>query len=337
MRHLVIGIPARNEASTIVALCDALESGAALLGEVATVELVLAYQDSEDDTLARFVERPGRLPWRVLRCPSGTEGKGRNVKLLIEAAVHSRADLLLVDGDMRDYRPGDVARFVARGYDRGWDSALPLWCRPWGHANVTNYLAAPLLVALYATQIRQPLAGQRFLANAWLQQAPRDLPDDYGIDLALTMAVLDSGGQIGQVLMPWIDHDARQLNSQRILQEVASTALRRVQGEPFGGRSDLRPPDGYEQHLSWPPQEPDTTRPGRALATPATTQAAWLDALSAAVTRAREGADAEILAAGLVEPFFAHVEARRSNPRPDVPVAESYVWALGEMLRMHLG
>ena len=185
MRHLVIGIPARNEATTIVALAGAIEDGAALLGEVATVELVLAYQDSDDDTLGRFVARRSRIPQRVLRSPAGISGKGRNVKLLIEHAVASDADLLLVDGDMRDYAPSDVARFVAAGYDNRWDMVLPLWCRPWGHANVTNYLAVPLLHALFGARVRQPLAGQRLLARHWLRRlAPTLLPDDYGVDIA---------------------------------------------------------------------------------------------------------------------------------------------------------
>lgn len=129
MRHLVIGVPARNEASTIVALAAALEEGAALLGEATTVELVLAYQDSTDDTLDRFLSRPATIPQRVLRCPPGTTGKGRNVKLLLDHAVVSEADLLLVDGDMRDYAPAALASFVAAGIDRRWEMALPLWCR----------------------------------------------------------------------------------------------------------------------------------------------------------------------------------------------------------------
>jgi hypothetical protein len=335
MRHLVIGIPARNEASTIVALSEAIESGAALLGEVATVELVLAYQDSDDDTLGRFIARRSRIPQRVLRSPASTSGKGRNVKLLVERALAMDADLLLVDGDMRDYAPSDVARFVAAGYDNGWDLVLPLWCRPWGHANVTNYLAVPLIQAFFGARIRQPLAGQRLLPYRSLRRlAPTLLPDDYGIDMALTTAVLDGGGRVGQVVMPWVDHDDRQLNSRTIMVEVARTALERVAARPALDRSELTVPDGYVDQLRWPEKESVTPSAGSTGASDA--RRAWLDSLATAVQEATGGADPGRLARALVDPFFDHAERRRRQPRPDLTEAEAYVWSLGDQLAARL-
>jgi hypothetical protein len=334
MRHLVIGIPARNEAATIVALAEAFEDGAALLGEIATVELVLAYQDSDDDTLDRFLSRHSRIPQRVLRSPAGASGKGRNVKLLVEHAVAWDADLLLVDGDMRDYAPVDVARFVAAGYDNRWDLVLPLWCRPWGHANVTNYLAVPLLYALFGARVRQPLAGQRLLAHRWLRQlATTLLPDDYGVDIALTMAVLDSGGRVGQVVMPRVDHDNRQLNSRTIMVEVARTALERVAGGPARDRSDLTVPGDYARHLTWPEEE---EREGAATSAESAgssdARRAWLDALAAAVREAAAGANPRALATVLTDRFFDHADRRRREPRPELAEAEAYVWDLGDQL-----
>ena len=336
MRHLVIGIPARNEAATIVALADVLENGAALLGEVATVELVLAYQDSDDDTLGRFLSRQSRIPQRVLRSPAGASGKGRNVKLLVEHAVAWDADLLLVDGDMRGYAPVDVARFVAAGYDNRWDLVLPLWCRPWGHANVTNYLAVPILYALYGARVREPLAGQRLLARHWLRRlAPAVLPDDYGVDIALTTAVLDSGGRVGQVVMPRVDHDGRQLNSRTIMVEVTRTALERVAAGPARDRSDLAAPGGYARQLTWPEVE-DGNGQGAALpegsAGSTDARRAWLDALAAAVREAAAGANPRALATALTDRFFDHADRRRREARPQLAEAEAYVWDLGDQL-----
>jgi len=334
MRHLVIGIPARNEAATIVALAEAIEDGAALLGEVATVELVLAYQDSDDDTLGRFLARQSRIPQRVLRSPAGASGKGRNVKLLVEHAVARDADLLLVDGDMRDFAPVDVARFVATGYDNRWDLVLPLWCRPWGHANVTNYLAVPLLSALFGARVRQPLAGQRLLAHHWLRRlAPTLLPDDYGVDIALTMAVLDSGGRVGQVVMPRVDHDDRQLNSRTIMVEVARAALERVAAGPAHDRSDLTVPGDYARHLTWPEEE-EWGGGARSAGSRESSDArrAWLDVLAAAVREAAAGANPRVLAAALTDRFFDHADRRRREPRPELAEAEAYVWDLGDQL-----
>jgi hypothetical protein len=334
MRHVVLGVPARNEGETIAALCDALDDGASLLGEVATAEIVLAYQESDDDTLRQFDEQQTATPRRVLRCPPGAAGKGRNLKLLIEHAVSMSADLLLIDGDMRDYSPYTLARFVAAGYDGRCEQVLPLWCRPWGHANVTNHLAAPALAALYGCQVRQPLAGHRFISRALLQRVePADLPDDYGIDVALTMAVLDSGGRTGQVVMEHIEHDDRQLNSEAIMVEVAATLLARFGSGPTTDRRDVVAPFDYSRHLRWPDENtPSTANPAVEL----DARGAWLDALAESISGARLGADVQVLAVSLVEPFVALAEARRRGTRSDVATAEAYVWRLGNDLAARL-
>ena len=132
MQRLVIGIPARNEASTIADLVGALEQGAVMLGEGVRCELVLAYQPGDDDTLARWEGHRFRLSNRVLHGPDGDVGKGRNVKRLISQAREQGAHLLLVDGDLGSYQPAAVSAFgnyrrLARG-----GLVLPLWCRPHG-------------------------------------------------------------------------------------------------------------------------------------------------------------------------------------------------------------
>ncbi len=328
MRHLVIGIPARNEAATIGPLSIALDVAASLLGEIATVEQVLAYQDSTDDTLGSFVAASGRGPRRVLRSPVGTLGKGRNVALLVEHAIAVGADLLLVDGDLRDPVAGNFARFVAAGYDNGWDMVLPLWCRPWGHANTTNYLTVPAVRALFGAEVRQPLAGQRLLAHGCLARLDtRHLPNDYGIDIALTMAVLEAGGHLGQVIVPRIEHDDRQLNSDTIMVEVARALLERVSGGPTKDRSDVTVPVGYARRLGWPDGPVQPARPGRATAA-RNPRRAWLEALASAVRGAADGLDPHELAKGLIHPFFDHADWRRRAPRPEVDEAEGYVWEL---------
>jgi CTP:molybdopterin cytidylyltransferase MocA len=333
LRHVVIGVPVRDEGSTIVALADALERGTALLGEVATAEIVLAYQDSEDDTLERFVGRRSRVPQQVLRCPPNTTGKGRNVKLLIEHARAEKADLLLVDGDMREYAPTDLARFVAAAYDNDSDQVLPIWCRQWGHGNATNFLAVPALRALFGAQVRQPLAGQRFVSRGAVSELDVDaLPDDYGIDVSLTMAALDGGGRIDQVHMPHVDHDVRQVNSEVIMCEVAAALLARVGRGPAEDRSDVVVPDRYASRLVWPHRVEAELDPPRQHEV---ARDAWLDALAAALRAASVGAERE-QASALVAPFFEHADARRADARPPVTVAEDYVWALGDDLARRL-
>ena len=199
MTRLLIGVPARNEAERIVELADRIERGASLLHSDDECHLALAYQQSDDDTLERFTSRKATLPPVVLHSPGLIVGKGANVKLLLQRALDDGVDfLLLVDADLGDYDPRNLVRVVdaARGED--FDLVLPLWCRPDGQGNTTNYLASPLLFASHRARIRQPLAGHMLLRRRLIEQLDVDaLPDDYGIDITLTLSALACDARIG--------------------------------------------------------------------------------------------------------------------------------------------
>jgi hypothetical protein len=331
-------------------MSDCLERGAALVGETAVTELVLAYQNSEDDTLARWRDRTHRIRQRVLECEPGATGKGRNVKLIAHHCVEQEADLLLIDADLRHYEPSNVARFVSVAYRDNLDFVLPLWCRQWGHANSTNYLASPLLRALYGARVRQPLAGHMFIGRSVLQTLDIDaLPDDYGVDIALTMSALDTGGRVGQVPLPGVSHEERPINSEAIMRDVAAAMLGRVSKAPRLDRSDVTWPARYWEELRWPsdlePSKGETdeargrlapspaalARPGRT-ADDSRAQTAWCAELAAAVRAVEEGASVRALVGNLVEPFFAHALTRSRQARPALAEAEAYVHALGDML-----
>jgi hypothetical protein len=352
MRRVVIGIPARNEAANIGRLSDRLDLGASLLGEVATCELVLAYQSSDDDTLEQWQSRPRRLPSRVLTGLPGITGKGHNVKLLIDYCRSREADLLLVDADLREYPELNLGRFVAAAHDNRFDLVLPLWSRQWGQGNTTNYVAAPLLRAVYGAQVRQPLAGHMFLSRRLIDRlVPETLPDDYGIDVTITMAALSLGGAVGQVVMPELHHDPREGNSERIMLEVTRAALGALAAAPTPWRGDVQWPTRYWERLEWPddgtwaadvfdaaPRDwsgPATRATGWddfAGLPPEAVAQVWCGHLATAVRRARNGHDVAAIASDLAEPFFAHAEYRRRQPRPAVAQAEAYVIQLGECL-----
>ncbi len=333
---------------------DSLEQGAALVGEMAVTELVLAYQTSEDDTLAHWRDRTHRIRQRVLECEPGATGKGRNVKLIARHCVEHEADLLLADADLHHYEPSNVARFVSLAYRNNLDFVLPLWCRQWGSANSTNYLASPLLRALYGARVRQPLAGQMFIGHSLLQALNIDaLPDDYGIDIALTMTALDRGGRIGQVPLPRVSHTERPSNSEAIMREVAETMLTRVSKAPRTDRSDVTWPEQYWEELQWPSdlesssnetdEAPSRLAPGRATTDSSrpnledsVTQAAWCSALAGAVRAVEQGTSVKAAVEDLVGPFFAHASTRGRQVRPDLVDAEGYVHALGDELAQAL-
>jgi len=347
MERLVVGVPARNEATTIANLAAALEQGAAMLGEGVRCELVLAYQPGVDDTLARWQSHPFRLPNRVLQGADGETGKGRNVKRLIRHARARDAHLLLVDGDLGAYRPETVAAFCGGDHLARGGLVLPLWCRPRGEGNSTDFLACPLIFATLGARVRHPLAGQRLLTNELLATVDCDqLPEDYGVDVALTGHALVTDRPIDQVTVPFPAHQAGS-NSDQIMGDVASTLLTFVATSGGTDRSDVRWPDHWwrgQQRAEPAPRSFDrhlntTTEPGHPSgllnADPTQMRNTWSAALAASVRQARLGVEADRLVSDLVQPFFRHAEYRR-NTEPDLDRAEAYVAELSERLASEL-
>jgi hypothetical protein len=345
MQRLVIGIPARNEAPTIAGLAAALEQGAAMLGEGVCSELVLAYQPGDDDTLAKWESHQFRLPNRVLHGPAGDVGKGRNVKRLIRHAREQGAHLLLVDGDLSSYRPATVSSFGSYGRLVRGGLVLPLWCRPHGEGNSTDFLACPLIFSCYGARIRQPLAGQRLLSTGLLDAVDPDrLPDDYGIDVALTVQALAENRPINQVPVPFPDHSAG-TNSAEIMGDVARTLLGLGPEDCRVSRADVDWPDRWWVGQARAAPAPRSLfshlnsasggRPGGWSsffnAAPDQVRDHWCQTVVAAVRLARAGVDPGRLAADLVQPFMAHAEYRR-RLGGDLDRSEAYVADLGHRM-----
>jgi glycosyltransferase involved in cell wall biosynthesis len=346
VQELVVGIPARNEAATIGELANAVELGCALLGECVRCEVVLAYQHGSDDTLERWQAHRFRIPNRVLYRPEGVTGKGRNVKLLIRYAQAAGANLLLVDADLGSYPPSNVAAFARPERLAHGGLVLPLWCRPKGQGNSTDFLACPLLFAGFGARIRQPLAGQMLLTKRLLGTLDAGgLPDDYGIDVALTMHALQRGLPVDQVVVPFPDHEGGG-NSHQIMGDVARVLIPGLAAGAVIDRGDTSWPERWWDGLSDPPpsmrslqsliQEltpPDQLSPLTALldCPPEAVRDFWCDHLAAAVHGARAGFPTARLLEELVPPFLLHAEYRR-RVGADRDGAEAYVADLCDRL-----
>ena len=196
MARLLIGIPARNEAERIVELADRIESGATMLGASYDCRLALAYQTSDDDTLDRFTARPSRIPQVVLAIGAHARRQGRQREVARAPGAERRRRLPAA----RRRRSRRVRPVQPRARGRRAPNStvhslvLPLWSRPQGQGNTTNYLASPLVFASRRARVRQPLAGHMLLHRSLLERLDLDaLPDDYGIDISITLTALDAG------------------------------------------------------------------------------------------------------------------------------------------------
>jgi hypothetical protein len=356
MSRLLIGLPARNEAERIVELAGRIESGAAMLDSSYDTRLALAYQTSDDDTLDRFTARASTIPQIVVQSPRALVGKGANVKLLVRRALDDGDDfLLLVDADLGDYDPRNLQRVIDAAERHGHAAVLPLWSRPQGQGNTTNYLASPLVYATHRARVRQPLAGHMLLHRSLLERLDCDaLPDDYGIDIMITLSALGTGLSVGQVPLVAPAHPSKEGNSERVMLEVATAALRALVEMPAADRPDVRWPERYWDGWEWPRNGGIETDHVDVILRRAETEVEleswlalgdasdevvaemWSDHLADAVRRVRSPhADLGAIVNDLVCPFFVHAEhrARRST---SVAELEEYVADLGLRLAARL-
>jgi hypothetical protein len=356
LARLLIGIPARNEAERIVELADRIESGATMLGASYNCRLALAYQTSDDDTLARFTARANRIPQVVLQSPGTRVGKGANVKLLVHQALEDGVDfLLLVDADLGGYDPCNLGRVLNAAVHNLHSLVLPLWSRPRGQGNTTNYLASPLVFATRRARVRQPLAGHMLLHRSLLEQLDlRALPDDYGVDISITLAALDAGLSVGQVPLVAPEHPSKEGNSERVMMEVATAVLGALAKLPSIDRPDVCWPERYWDGWEWPRNagiESDHVDVILQHARSETDLEAWLalsdatddevaemwcDHLADAVRRIRSPyPDLKRIVDDLICPFFVHAE-HRGRHHSSVEELELYVADLGLKLAARL-
>jgi len=356
LTRLLIGIPARNEADSIVALAERLECGAASLAASCDTRLALAYQPSDDDTLDRFVARPTAMPQLVLESTDGVAGKGANVKLVLRRALEDGDDyVLLVDADLTNYDPCNVARAVAFAERNGHQLVLPLWPRPQMQANTTNYLACPLMFATCGARIRQPIAGHMLIGRSLLERLDLDaLPDDFGVDVVITLTALREDARVGQVELVAPDHPSKKGNSERVMKQVATSLLRALATMPRIDRRDVAWPDRYWESWAWPRNagiEPDYADVIMQHSTSESDLARWLvygesgddavaemwcDNLADAVRRIRSPhPDLTRIVDDLVCPFFVHAE-HRARRVASVAELEAYVSNLALRLAARL-
>jgi hypothetical protein len=171
------------------------------------------------------------------------------------------------------------------------------------------------------------------------------LPDDYGIDIALTLHALTRGRRIDQVVVPFPDHEAGS-NSRVIMENVAGVILAALAQQPTVDRRDVMWPDRW-----WTAHNPPTatSRPRRSLldhslaadqlgraqtlleAPADEVRDVWCEHLALAGRSARAGRPIAPLVAALIVPFLVHAESRRGLDL-DLDAAETYVLDLGTRL-----
>jgi glucosyl-3-phosphoglycerate synthase len=222
---IAVIIPAKNEATTIGAVVDAVTQ------DHMVAEVVVVNDHSSDDTASVALRHGARMVNLV-----GPSGKGEALSAGLRA---TSADLVVfLDGDVLNPGSDYVARMIypllanpeihlVKGY-----YVRPLHDMPSGGGRVNELAARPILSLLYPGlgEIRQPLAGETAARRGILDALT--LESSYGVEIAL---LIDVARKFGVGSLAQVDLGVRR-HRNRPLEELRPMAVQvlRAAIERFG-------------------------------------------------------------------------------------------------------
>ena len=212
---VAVVIPARDEATTIGGVLDAVQSHDSLIDE-----LVVVNDHSSDDT-ATVASHHGA---RVIH-HTGARGKGAAMMAGIAATESSilvflDADVLNTGGDyvtrlLQPLVESSTVQLVKGYYER------PFHAMPTGGGRVNELTARPILSLLFPGlgEIRQPLAGETAVRRSALESIVLD--PNYGVEIAL---LIDVATMFGVQALAQVDLGIRR-HRNRPLEELRPMAV----------------------------------------------------------------------------------------------------------------
>lgn len=214
-RRIAVVIPAKNEATTIGPVIDAVTHHEAFVDDVVVVD------DHSRDATGSVALHHGA---RVI---SLSEGTGKGEALAAGVAATDAEIVVFLDGDVLNPGVDYVARMVQPLLERA-DVQLvkayyerPLHDMPAGGGRVNELTARPILSLLFPGLggIRQPLAGETALRRETLDALTLD--SAYGVEMAL---LIDMARKFGVTSLAQVDLGVRR-HRNRPLEELRPMAV----------------------------------------------------------------------------------------------------------------
>lgn len=162
-------------------------------------------------------------------------GKGAALKTGFQCALGANEQyVFMLDTDLLDWTKEHIERMFSALIDNKIDCALSYQRREQGDGLVTEHIAIPLLRKYFPKiQVRQPLIGERAFTRECLKELmEQDLPDTWGIDVALTIETHQLGFSAEEIDLGFRKHASVESYSLAPLlfmgREVAEEIMRRV-------------------------------------------------------------------------------------------------------------
>ncbi len=188
-------LPAFNEEETVGACCSVM------LGHPLVAEVIVIANCCSDKT-AQFAKEAGA---KVIE----TTDKGKGYALKTGIAVAVQPIIVFCDADLKNPSNQMINLLMEKFETERTGLVKGYFDRSEHPGPVTDMLVRPLLKQLNhpAANIKQPLSGMIAAKTTFLKLA--NLPNDFGVDLAVLLAAYDLGWEVAEAELPLIEHKVR--------------------------------------------------------------------------------------------------------------------------------
>ena len=143
---VVVGIPSRNEATTIPHVTRMVDEGQKSYFSNERCIIVNCDNDSPDNTKDSFLSTETKTPKKYISTPEGVKGKGNNFWNLFHFFQKVDAKIgIVVDADLQSIHP-EWVKFLGYPIRDGNDMVTPLYSRHQFDGTITNHICYPLIL-----------------------------------------------------------------------------------------------------------------------------------------------------------------------------------------------
>lgn len=244
---VVIGLPSFNEADSIARVTQAADEGAATYFAGLRCLLLNADCLSNDGTRDAFAATRTRADKRSITTALPAAGKGVALSAVFEHVVASGARYCItLDTDLETITPAWIGTFAAALLADA-QFVAPRYRRHRFDGTITNLVCHPIIAAVHAINIRQPIGGDFAFSAAAARlfcEAAASWPAEaatYGIDILMTTASIQAGLRMAEAELPPKVHKPSLPKLVPMSRQVIAACLAQVAAVP-------PPPRGKSHH-----------------------------------------------------------------------------------------
>jgi glucosylglycerate synthase len=233
--EIIVGVLCKDVETTILNVLNVINEGLYRYFPEHSKAIVISLGDSTDDTKeAISLFQPYNDIKKIVAKDIINEGKGAGVMTIFEIAHECDAKMIvLIDGDLLSIKPRWIPMIANPIVYGRADLTVPYYIRDKNDGVITNNLVYPFTRALYAIDIRQPIAGEYAISKnlyELLRKHPL-FPADFGVDIFILTVAAAEGLYVKEGLFSLKIHESttRYLEPEKFLIPM----FRKVTGSMF--------------------------------------------------------------------------------------------------------